>query len=428
MLFAQPKTSLLHMREDSNNGSIEMVYQGSVNDVESNSFKTPATNDDTQAQKELQLKQRDDTELANQIKHELRIGERPARDNTPSHSQPDISSSKLTDMLNGASPRTDSNGDFRVQFPSAVPSPLTRLHGSHVAVQPLLRGNTGASPAGPWTSPRTPKTIDDHFYMTNEHLDVVGKTTYDALDMYSKQQISATNGKHEQLVALVEKHIEGLKVQISSANEKADHNSNQTHNVAQKLDQLEKFFKDEVISAMTEQAKRAATLETDLNDVQKTMVLLQQAVEKLSELKFEKQHPATNSLSTPGASNPVSHAVPTHHSQPSLTSYYGHTNETGRDDQPLMPSLQDRNVSNNYESHSDQRGSYGNNWQPQAWNGRSSYQARSKDDRPSYSGTNPYHFTNGAQYNNGYMASYPSYNFSPSTPEQPYTYGQKPGQ
>lgn len=432
MLFALPKTSLLHLREDSNNGSIEMMFQGNANDIESDSRDTQTTNNDAQAQEVQSPQQHDDTEAASRIMQELRISERhqppPAKNGAPCHLQPDISSSKLTDMLNGASPRTDFNGEFRIHCPSAVPSPLNKLHGPQLPMQPILRGSNGVPPAGPWVSPRTPKTIDDHFYMTNEHLDVVGKTTYDALDMYSKQQISTTNTKHEQLVVLLEKHVEELKSQISSVNEKADHTSNQTHNVGLKLDQLEKFLKDEVVGAMTEQTKKKTEMETSLKETQKAIIHLQQTVEKLSESKFGQQYAVTNNLPTPGASTLLPHAAPAHHSQPSLTNYYANVNETGRDDQPPMPPLQDRNMTNNYESHSDPRGNYGNNWQSQAWNGRSTYQGRSKEDRPSYSGTNPYHFGNGGQYNNGYMNGYSSYNFSPSTPEQPFAYGNKPVQ
>lgn len=46
MLFAppKPKASLLHLREDSNNGSIEMVYQGSVKTIESERSESQTTN------------------------------------------------------------------------------------------------------------------------------------------------------------------------------------------------------------------------------------------------------------------------------------------------------------------------------------------------------------------------------------------------
>lgn len=55
MLFAPPKPqlSLHHLREDSNNVSIEMVYQGSMKAIESGSPEAQTTNgSDAQTQKE----------------------------------------------------------------------------------------------------------------------------------------------------------------------------------------------------------------------------------------------------------------------------------------------------------------------------------------------------------------------------------------
>lgn len=455
MLFAPPKPqpSLLHLREDSNNVSIEMVYQGSMKAIESDSPEVQTTNgSDAQTQrKQAQTvndqttsrttcanyptqvqQQRDDNELTARVKQELRIGEQhqpsSATNGGRAHLQPDLSSSKLTDMLNDASPRTDSNGDFRAFCASAVPSPLHKLHGPHVPMPPapMLRGGNDTPVAGPFISPRTHKTIEDHFFMTNEHLDVVGKTTYDALDMFTKQQISAANVKHEQLLVIIEKHIEGLQSQISLVNNKADDAANRTHNVSLKLDQLEKFLKDEVVSAMKEQTKKTAEVESSLKEIQKAMVHMQQTIEKLSESKSAFHHPTTNTLPAPGAPSLMSHAAPIHHSQAALHSYYG--NDASRDEQSPMPPLPHRSVSDNYETHSDQRGNYGTNWQSQAWNGRSTYHSRNKGETSSYASTNPYHVGNGGQYNNGYMNSYPSYNFSPASPEQPYAYGQKPAQ
>jgi hypothetical protein len=365
--------------------------------------------------------QRDDNELAARVKQELRIGEQPTptADGGRTHLQPDTSLSKLTDMLDVASTRTDSNGNFRAFCPSAVPSPLHKLNRPHVPMQPvpMLRGGNGTPIAGPFVSPRTPhKTIEDHFFMTNEHLDVVGKTTYDALDSFTQRQISAANAKHEQLVVTIDKHIEGLQAQIGLVNDKADDASNQTHNVSLKLDQLEKFLKDEAIGYMKEQTKKAAEMESSLKEMQKAMAHMQQTVEKLSETKVPSQHSASSALATA-----VAHAAPNHHSQPALNNYY----DASRDDHSPMASLQHRNVSDNFDSHGDQRGNYGANWQSQAWNGRSTYHGRNKGETSSYAGTNPYQFGNGGQYSSNYMNGYPSNYYSPTSPEQAYAYSKQ---
>lgn len=364
--------------------------------------------------------QREDNELAGRVKQELLIGEQP----TPRanggriHLQPDTSTSKLTDMLNGASPRTDSNGEFRAFCPSAVPSPLHKFNGPHVRMQPfsMLRGGNGTPIAGPFVSPCTPqKSIEDHFYMTNEHLDVVGKTTYDAVDSFTQRQISAANAKHEQLIVIIDNHIEGLQAQIGLINDKANEASSQTHDVSLKLDQLEEFLKDEVIGHMKEQTKKAVEIDLSLKEVQKAMTHMQQTVEKLSETKMSSQHPASSALLTQ-----VTHAAPTHHSQPALNNYY----DASCDDHSSMPSHQHRNVSVNFEPHGNQRSNYSTNWQSQAWNGRSTYHCRNKGDTSSYAGSNPYQFGNAGQYNSDYVNGYPSSYYSPTSPEQPYAYGQ----
>ncbi|KAJ4369405.1 hypothetical protein N0V86_009237 [Didymella sp. IMI 355093] len=421
--------ALVHLREDSNNGSIEMVYQGSMKAVESDSPEVQTVgNDDAQAQETQAsiVPQRDDNELAARVKQELRINEQqqsiPTTNGGRAHLQLDISSSKLTDVLNGASPRNDSNGDFHAFCPSAVPSPLHKLQGPHAPVQPIpmLRGGNGTLIAGPFVPPLTPrKTIEDHFFMTNEHLDVVGKTTYDALDSFTQRQISTANAKHEQLVITIDRYIESLQSQIGLVKDKSDDASDQTHNISLKLDQLEKFLKDEVVHHMKEQTKKATEIESSLRELQKAMSHMQQIVEKSNEAKNSSHHPAVSALPAP-----MSHGTPAHHSQPALNNYC----DASREEQSSMPPLQHHNVSDNYDSYGDSRGNYGANWQSQAWNGRSLYHGRNKGEASSYAGTNPYQLGNGGQYNNNYANGYLSNYYSPASPEQPYAYGQKPAQ
>lgn len=285
------------------------------------------------------------------------------------------------------------------------------------------RGN-GASLGTPF-SPLN-RTIDDHFFMTNEHLDVVGKTTYDAIEMHTKQQIAVTTAKHEQLVATLQQQFEDLKAQVISSNERVDHNANQTQSIGNKLGQFEKFLKDELISAMTEQSRKTAELETSLKAIQTAMAHMQQSLEKVSEFKPTPHQSAADTLAIQAASGLIPQTAHTQHSQPALNTYYGA--EGSREEQAPMSHLQDRTVSSNYDPHANSRGNYGNNsnnWHSQTWNGRSNWQGRHRGEASSYGGTNPYHFGNGSQYNAGYMNNYSSYNHTPATPEQPYTYGQK---
>jgi len=386
-------------------------------------------NDAAQSHAKQTLQQRDGVDHTASVEPEQCMEEQhkppPSTNNSIGYLGADTSLSKLTDMLNSATPRTESQGNLCVAYPSVVPSPLHKQHGPYVPIPPapMLCGGPGPGPAGSWPSPRTNKTIEDHFFMTNEHLDVVGKTTYDALDMYTKQQISAANASHEQLVVVLDDHIKGLKAQLSSVNEKAESNSSQTHNVSLKLDQLESFLKDEVLTAMTGQAKKTAEMQSSLEEVQSTVTQMQRVMEKLSTTESGPYPPASSALSGSGGSTFMTQSTPNHHSQHALTSFYG--NVPRRDEQSPMPPVQDRAVSNTYDSHGDPQGNYGTNWQSQAWNGRPSYHGRNKGEATSYAGANPYHVGNNNQYNNGYMSGYSSYSFSPTGSEQPHAYGQK---
>ncbi|KAJ8106466.1 hypothetical protein OPT61_g9519 [Boeremia exigua] len=425
MLFTRPKLSL--PIDDLRSASVEMVYQGSVTATEPDSAEPRTTdNDIAQTQTKAMPQQRDNANSEAKVEHNLSITseqhhDSPTANNGSGHLPLDAPSKRITDMLKNSTPHAQANGESRNVCPSAVPSPLYTVHRPHVPVPPapMIRSTLGS--AGPWPSPRKHKTIEDHFYMTNEHLDVVGKTTYDALDMYTKQQISATDTKHEQLVLILEKHIGGLRSQVSLVTDKVEDTSNQTNKVGLKLDQLEEFIKNEVFGAVAEQKKKTAEVHLSMKEMQKTMLHLQQTVEKLSDTRSDPPHPGSNALSASGVPNMTPQTISTHHSQPATSSYYG--NDTGRDEH-----LQERTTPNNYDIHSDPRSSYGTNWQSQAWNGRSTYNGRNKGETSSYGGANPYLFSNGGQYNNGYVGGYSSYNLSPSSAEQPYTYGQKPAQ
>ena len=285
---------------------------------------------------------------------------------------------------------------------------------------PVLRGGSNRTPNSVPYMPRPDRTVEEHFFMTNEHLDVVGKTIWDTINMHTREQISSSITKHDELVALMKQmnqHSEGLRSQINSINEKVDEGVSQTQSVVLKLDQFEKFLKTEVMGAMTEQMKKTVEVESNLKEVQKAMAHMQLTVDKLSESKSASTHPATGMMpnTTPG-----------HHSQQALTTYYG--TEASRDEQSSAPALPDRSVSGNYDAHGDARGNYGNSWQTQGWGGRSAYHGRYRGEASPYGNSNPYNLSNSGQYNTGYINGYPSYNHSPAASEQPFTYGQKHAQ
>lgn len=352
-----------------------MVFQGSVNDIDPesptarmvhNSDRAPAT-----------PHERGGIEDATRAMKELCFDEQstPRWNNSTNLLQPDQSSSKLTDMLNGVSPYRDLSGNFESKCPSAVPSPLHKMVDPQATPQSMLSGlNSALLPMWPL---RTPKTMDDHFYMTNEHLDVVGKTTWDLLEISKRHQMTALNTKHDQLIEVLTKHVDGIKSQIDSVSGKTDEISRHNHNNSLSLDELLKFVKGDVIDVLTAQNKKAMDMEAHIKELQKTVQGLQKTIEqKLSEPKTRP------SLSTAG---------PAHRGQPSLGGYYGNGGESGRDDHsPLAHTQDSRNMTAVHETHNDPCLVYGSNY-GQQWGPRAGYHARS----------------NGGQFGNGYMGGYP---------------------
>ncbi|KAH7374391.1 hypothetical protein BKA66DRAFT_534274 [Pyrenochaeta sp. MPI-SDFR-AT-0127] len=438
LLFSVPsKARLLQLREDSNNGSIEMVFQGDANDIDPHSSTGQLLNPSSIGQlfkktdQEMLLpRAHDDAGLTTRVMQELRIDEHHGtaseKHDISGHLQPGQSSARLTDMLSGISPlKNKFNGDFQPNCPSAVPSPLQKIPGPLVQPQPFAVSPT---PFDQWGQSHMPKNIEDHFFMTNEHLDVVGKTTWDLLEMSKQQQLAALNTRHEHLLALFEKHIEDIKSQINTVDEKVERNADKQSNIHNDIDSMMTLVKQEVAGALVVQNKKATEMETHIKELQKTVQGLQQFIEqKLSDSKsVGDQHSTSGAFPTPNSANSTSN-LPAHRSQPSLAGYYGSTTDLGRENQVLIPSTQDsRGIASTQESHSDQRpeysGGYGYQWGPRS--GFSGHHR--KEDRPVYSGTNPYLFASGGQFNNSYAGGYPSYSFSPSPPDQQYSYNQGP--
>jgi hypothetical protein len=402
-----------------------MIFQGDANDIDPQSSTAHSTKNSNQETMLVQI--RDGSGLAARVMQELRIGEQqekiPRQNGENSHLHPDQSSSRLTDMLNGVSPhRGGFDGEFQPNCPSAVPSPLHKMTSPITPMQalPIPRDLSGA-----FEPFRSPKTLDDHFYMTNEHLDVVGKSTWDQIETLKKEQFEAFNNKHAQLITTMEQHIDEVKMQVDSVSEKVDRTTEQGHNVQTKLDRLFEFIKDDVVDLLAAQDKKATSLEQSVKELQKMVQNMQKTLEqKLSEPRIGQQHgtavsaPAANATTSP-------FPLPAHRSQPSLAGYYGNMTESGREGQPPMPHIQDhRSNGLAQDTQNDPRAGYGTNY-GQHWGPRTGYPGRNgKEDRP-YSGTNPYNFASngagaGGQFSSGYSGGYPAYN----SPEPHYGFNQ----
>lgn len=227
--------------------------------------------------------------------------------------------------------------------------------------------------------------MNDHFYITNEHIDVVGCTLYDFIAHCSKQQTTTTSSKHDQLLTAMEHRFEDIKSQISSIGGKADHAANQGHNINVQLGKLFDLIKKDLIEPLSVQNKKVSEMEQSIREVQKSLQELQNSTHHKypSPAVFPVQHSAHTAF-----------PLPTHQSQPSLTGYYDST-DGGRDSMPRMPngmSETRRHGNNNY-------------WpRPQPQHGR-----EGREGSHPFSGTNPY---NATQYNNSFVGGFTPYGFS----------------
>jgi len=380
-----------------------MIFQGDVNDIDRQSSTGVLVNNGNENQMLAQM--HDDSGLAGRVMQELHINEQrngyPRENGSAGRLQPDQSSSRLTDMLHGVSPRRDeSNGDFRRNCPSAVPSPLHKVPGARTPVQPSA---PVLDSAGPPISPFVPpKSIDDHFFMTNEHMDVVGKSLWDQGETLRKEILVTANHRQAKLVSTIEKHVDDIKMQVDSVNEKADRTTEQGHNIHTKLEELFDFIKGDVMGALHIQDTKAAELELNVKELQKTVQNMHKTLEqKQFESKASQQHVTAASTST---------QLPVDRSQASLGGYYGNMTESGREGQPAMPHIPDhRNGGLAQESHNGTRGGYGN--YGQQWAPRAGYSGHGNKEERGYTATNPYNFANGtvngSQYSNGYNGGYP---------------------
>ncbi len=304
----------------------------------------------------------------------------------------------LNEMLNSLN-----QGNFVSNCASAVQSPLNNTGA------PLVQSPPNPPAQGPFRpawQPRTPNTVDEHFYMTNEHLDVVGKTTWDLLETAKQQNLKMLNSRQDQISALVEKRFEDIKSQIAASNEMAESASKKHDDLFGSFDKLYSYITQDIADTLASHEKKTAALETQVTELQKTVQTLRQWLEQ----KFTDIKPGcpVSTFSNPNTPLPI------HRSQPVMAGYYGNGPEYVQENQSPMPNLHDnRSTAPMHETHHDHRighsNGYGQQWGRQGYTGRIS-----KEDRTPYG--SPYHF--GGQFSSGYAPGYSSYGFSTNLSEQ----------
>jgi hypothetical protein len=332
--------------------------------------------------------------------------------------QPEPSSSRLTDILSGVTPsKTDFNHDIFGNCPSAVPSPLHRmsiqqtpdqqLPNRQVPDQQMPSPMMTRPPSGPMGIPHS-LTWAQHFHMTNEHIDVSGRTLYDFVAECNHEQMVTSSSKHDKTVAIMEERFNAIKLHLDSTNNEADRAHNQTLSINEKLDKLLEFVKVEVVEPLAVQSKRTAEMETSIKTLQKSVFDLEQLMEAKS----------NSTLGCgPGPAAYTQYPLPHHSSQPSLVGgLYESPNDVAQNGSSRLASIQEAANSGRFRY--------------QNWNrSQSNVRENSKDTHhPFTAATNPYN--NGASNysgtsggGNGYMSGYPGYVY-PGTPEQSYNYTQ----
>ena len=392
------------------------MYQGDANDINLNS-STARLVDSANDETVLTVGYKEAAMMAGEEQAHPAIGAHfltPQGKGQSSHLPLEDSSSRLTDMLNSVSPyKRPFQEKFLPNCPSAVPSPLHNANAS--LVQTPVRPTP--VPFRQMWQPRTPNTVEEHFYMTNEHLDVVGKTTWDLLEISKQQHLQLLNSRQDQLSRLIEKQFEDIKSQMANLHGKADSTAKIHDNILGSLDKLFSSITQDITNVLATHEKKALEMETHVTELQKTVQALQQWLEQ----KFADMKPG---FPAPSFSNP-SVPLPMHRPPPGLAGYYGSGAEYGQENQSPMSHVQDsRSGAPVHDNHHEQRVGHGNGY-GQQWGARHGYASRmGKEDRSPYSGSSPYHF--GGQFSNGYVPGYSSYGYAAEVSEQQHTYNQGP--
>lgn len=417
MLFAFPKHNHPQPRSDSTpRGSIDMVFQGSANEIDPTSSTGQVVN--MAAQKHTTSPQEtSDASLATRVMQELHLHDKPASGAGAAGGQqtllPEPSSSQLTDMLSGLSPpKSGFNHDSYGNFPSAVPSPL------HMPHPPMAPHAVGPSPNWSGMTLSDGSNILTHFYMCNDHIDVLGRTLFDLVAdgrRVTQETAKEILDKANDTSAVLEQRFEDIKADITAvgravegverASERVSERvSEQSQAINAKLDKVLAYLKEEVVERMAKQSKKNADLENNVKALQKTVQELQKSVEtKLS--------PSALAQVPPPGQVPFSSQLPQHRSQPSLGSFepYNSGREMGGF-RGNMPSITE--ARNDGRFRYNNHGNTPNTGSQQQWFRPPTAGRENKDENSPFQSSHPYAAASGdaGQYggymNNGYGSYY----------------------
>lgn len=373
-----------------------MIFQGDPRDIDPDS--PTARELELSLQRAREKGMQPDTTITTRVMQELRIKEQC--DSTPQAKGHDAH------VPHAISPsRSESHGDFLPQCLSAVPSPLHKAPLSLPTARPVMPTN---APANPLQQPLSPRSIDDHFYMTNEHLDVVAKTTWDLLEMFNKQHRNRSRSRHDQM----NKRFDEAKLQLNALQENAVHvreRMDRVDSVMAKQDDihatlhvLKDSAKEGIGSVLAEQGAKMASMQAEIKELKQMVQALQKTFEqKATEDKASQLSVVSAQNNTPNRAYSQGFAC-NHGTSSELGNMHDHRGNMSPLDGP-----------------GDARLGYQHGHQ---WAARPGYLGRNgKDDRPPYP-TNPYHMANGGPYSTGYAGGYAPFGYSPGSPEQHYPF------
>lgn len=379
-----------------------MVFSGDPSDIDPNSATAQLFNGASPAVRQATSHQDANSDTpdrkarASGEQHEVL----PSKTDACSQQELDSSSTHLTDIFNAFSPFANTfNKDFHPAFPSAVPSPLHQMPTQRV------QSSSMSMIAGPRTPALPPKDLNlsQHFYMTNEHLDVVGKTTWDSIETSRKATLGAVkmmndkfsesiNSVEEQLKGHSEETAEHMKALHEAVKQSGGESASHRNTIHAQLDQTITNAKNEVMGALQEQNKKTARMETELEEL-KQMV---QGMQKVLETKIPESMTSqsqNSSMTTPDDNMLIPGSYTDHRSHPSVVGYYGGGGETGREGMPLQEHRTPQSLP--------------------PWNSRTGYASRNnQNDRGQYTSSNPYNNYGGEGQYNGYVGGFSSYGFS----------------
>jgi hypothetical protein len=148
--------------------------------------------------------------------------------------------------------------------------------------------------------------MHEHFYMTNAHLDSIATTMHDRIingdrqNMVKHEQHMMNHEqhmmKHEQLVVMLGQRFDDIKSHLNTVSEKADHTSNQTHNLSVKLDKLSESVKSDLAEPLRAHVKKSVDMQQSIKELKETMQSIKELPETMRKFQTSLDEQKTTTM------------------------------------------------------------------------------------------------------------------------------------